>query len=333
MGKYKGFVNLSVSAIDEPSPSSRTPQLIGISDQKENYANLKETLHGVNSEMDRIQREGIEINGELVGFSFYLCADYKFLLLVCGFKEANSRYACIFCEAANCFYHKKGHKRRAKIAKGDIGVVRDYLFPAIPVDRIVIDILHLFLRTSDKLLLLICREVADESLLDFVEIVRGNIVCRGKIVLADGKVDFRNLDSNDRRKILNFFASSTCLVDFLGSSRGPRIRLLIVKFLKVIETLASCDDPDVVKLETSTFSEMFLANYQTSMVTPYLHMVLEHCHELVAKIGCLNTFTQQHVEKLNHSATSAFFSVTNFKDGKKQIMQQHGRRLILSNLE
>ena len=82
---------------------------------------------------------------------------------------------------------------------------RDNLFPAIPADRVVVDVLHLFLRTSDKLFMLICREVPDETLREFVDGLRKNISCRGKIVFSDGKVDFRNLDSNDRRKIIDFF--------------------------------------------------------------------------------------------------------------------------------
>ena len=333
MGKYKGFVNLSVSAIDEPDPVSRSPQLVGISAQKEDYNTLKPAMDEINAEIDSIQKEGIEVDGQLIRFSFYLCADYKFLLLVCGFKEANSKFACIFCESANSAYHKKGQKRREKICKGCIGVFRDNLLPAIPADRVVVDVLHLFLRTSDKLFMLICREVPGENLRDFVDKLRENISCRGKIVFSDGKVDFRNLDSNDRRKILEFFATSTCLADILGKTRGAQIRILMVKYLKVLEMLRSSDDAAVVETECATFASMFLTLYQSSMVTPYLHIVQNHCHEIVQRVGCLNAFTQQQVEKLNHMATAAYFSATNFKDGMRQVLQQHGRRLILSKLQ
>ena len=107
----------------------------------------------------------------------------------------------------------------------------------------------------------------------------------------------------------------------------------MVKYLKVLETLRSSGDAAVVEAECTTFANMFLALYQSCMVTSYLHVVQNHCHELVERLGCLNTFTQQQVEKLNHMATAAYFSVTNFKDGMRQVLQQHGRRLILSKMQ
>ena len=53
--------------------------------------------------------------------------------------------------------------------------MRDNLFDAIPLSRIVTEELHLFLRTTDKLFVLIRREVSETQAETFVEHMRGVI--------------------------------------------------------------------------------------------------------------------------------------------------------------
>lgn len=186
----------------------------------------------------------------------------------------------------------------------------------------------MYLRVSDKILLLIRRKISDREVDAFVEELRQNISCRGKIYAKDGKVEFANLDCNDRQRIIEFLCSSDLLVRHLGKKRGTEVKLLLAKLAKTMAVFHTSSDPDEIRSNSMTFLKMFLLLFQSSNVTPYIHMMAHHGHQIASRVGCLNDFTQQHVEKLNHFATSTFFTCTNFKDGVRQTMLQHGRRLL-----
>lgn len=330
VGKYGSVVNLSVSLVDEATPARRRPQLIGISSVGETYEALKATMTDINTEIETLQNEGLDIDGCNFKFTFYVGADYKFILLVCGMQAANSNHACVFCDAKKCDYRSPG-KARSRLCPGQPGVSRQNLLPAIPLERIVIDDLHMYLRTSDRLLFSIRREIPEGRVNEFVEVIRSKITCRGKITARDGKVEFSNLDKADRQKIISFLSSSSCLLDFLGQQRGMKLRLLLLKFVKVIDLAASSTDIDSFQCETTTLLKMFLSVFQSTMITPYFHILFFHVGEIIGRIGSLQIFTQQQVEKLNHSVTSSYYHTTNFKNGMRQVMMQHGRRLLASS--
>ena len=328
VGKFKTFTNLSVSLLDEPTPAQRQPQLIAILPGQEDYARLIDIMAHVNLEIAEIERDGIYIDGVRRNVRFFLCADYKFLLTTCGLKSANSNNACLFCECHKASYGVGGARERFQLRAGQPGVVRNHLLPSIPLERTVIDVMHMYLRVSDKILLLIRREISDREVDAFVEELRQNISCRGKIYAKDGKVEFANLDCNDRQRIIAFLCSSDLLVRHLGKKRGTEVKLLLAKFAKTMAVFHTSSDPDEIRSNSMTFLKMFLLLFQSSNVTPYIHMMAHHGHQIASRVGCLNDFTQQHVEKLNHFATSTFFTCTNFKDGVRQTMLQHGRRLL-----
>lgn len=328
VGKFKNFVNLSVSLPDETTVAKRQPRLIGVSTAKETYENLAIILKEISQEIEALQTSGMTINGEQVRFAFYLGADYKLLLCVCGMKCANSGNACIYCDVPKASYGRGVGKARSGYGPKQPGVARKWLLPMIPVSRTVVDALHMYLRTTDRLLLLIRREIPESQAERFVNMLCEKITCRGRIIASDGKVEFSNLVKSDRKKIISYLAESECLTKFL-SNRGERIRTLLREFESVMETVTYSSDPDIIRSQTATFRDNFLRIFQSQCVTPYLHILFFHCHEIVARIGCcLNTFTQQQVEKLNHMVTSSYFSSTNFKNGERQILLQHGRRLL-----
>ena len=328
VGKYRSFLNLSVSLPDEPTPAQRQPRLLEISTAKECWSTLQTLLRPLNNEIEEIQRDGLDVDGSHLSVVFFFGADYKFILLSCGMKDATSNHACIYCESKKCNYFRQGGKIRKGFKVGDPGVAHNPLLPAIPVDRIVIDVLHLFLRTSDKLLMMICREVPEEKVAEFVGHVQQQITCRGKIVARDGKIEFQNCDSKDRVKILNYLVSSDVLVNIIGQKRGTLLRLVLVKYDKALEALRKSADDEEVRRECLGLMKMYISVFQSAMVTPYFHIMFFHCGDIVARVGCLNVFTQQHVEKLNHSVTSTFLTTTNFTNGVRQVLQNHGRRIL-----
>ena len=302
--------------------------LITTTSNIENYENISAILHPINKEIDHLQTNGLAINGKLTKFTFFLGGDYKFLLTACGMNAANSKFACIYCEAEKKdYWRSSGGKRRTDLRVGKCGSVRDNLLDAIPLNNVVIDELHLFLRATDKLFLLIRREISEAQAEGFVEHMRSVISCRGKIVVSNGGVEFSRLDGSDRRRIIRNMTETDVLLTFLGRKRGLQVKCFLGRFMSVLETVHSSSDHDEIRRECETVMKMFLALFQSVMITPYLHILFVHMHEIVRRVGCVSSFQQQSDEKLNHTVTSTFFNATNFKDGPLQIMQRRTRVL------
>jgi len=91
-----------------------------------------------------------------VTLKLWLAADYKFLLVVLGFKGATCKFPCIFCKA-NLSDPREWKVPRPLDERSATGPADpDFsqhcvnLFPFIPRDRCRIDILHMLLRCMDR---------------------------------------------------------------------------------------------------------------------------------------------------------------------------------------
>jgi hypothetical protein len=101
-------------------------------------------------------------NPRHAGVLLWLAADYKFLLVVLGFKGATCKHPCIFCKA--CLSDPKEWKvsRALDERKADDKPDPNFsqhcvnLFPFIPRTRCRIDVLHMLLRCMDRFLTLSC---------------------------------------------------------------------------------------------------------------------------------------------------------------------------------
>lgn len=105
--------------------------------------------------------------------------DWKFLATICGIQSASAQYSCIWCKCpksersntklkwlisdpekgARTIQEIKGKCKISKRSKSRFSCCRDPLFPFIPIKRVVIDILHLFLRITDVLINLLIRDL------------------------------------------------------------------------------------------------------------------------------------------------------------------------------
>ena len=127
-------------------------------------------LQDVIKDIEIISKDGIEVNGERFEVDFHLGADWKFLATVCGIESLNCTHACIWCTCPKNQRHdgekewsltdvSKGARTVELISEGSklsakskkFNCVRVPLFPMIPISRVVIDNLHLFLRIMDNL--------------------------------------------------------------------------------------------------------------------------------------------------------------------------------------
>ena len=128
--------------------------------------------------------EVISIDGKVYQVTWFLGGDWKFLALVCGLDSATSNYACIWCKCPkgersdmtlkwSINDSAKGARSIQEIShKAKLSSNSKYrfncsnkpIFPFIPIERVVIDHLHLFLRISDVLISLLIRDlqIADD---------------------------------------------------------------------------------------------------------------------------------------------------------------------------
>ena len=113
--------------------------------------------------------------------SIFLGGDRKFLALVCGIGKANQDYACIWCKCPRI--HRWDTSKHWSITDPKMGArslteIHNFssskkfncrtkpLFDFIPLDHVIIDTLHLFLRISDKLIDLLNRELKRCDVID-----------------------------------------------------------------------------------------------------------------------------------------------------------------------
>ena len=111
----------------------------------------------------------ISIGDKRFEIEYFLCSDLKFLAIVCGIEAANSTYACVWCKCPAA--ERYDMEKQWPVSEGEQGArsVKEIsecctkskkkrfncshppLFPTIPIDHVVTDVLHLFLRITDIL--------------------------------------------------------------------------------------------------------------------------------------------------------------------------------------
>ena len=147
--------------------------------QTGSYESMSICLQNVMKDVEQISKEGIEVDDKIFEVDLYLGADWKFLTTVCGIESLNCSHACIWCTCPKKDMYNgekewsltdtskgahtiesicEGSKLSAK-SKKKFTCARIPLFPMIPISRVVIDNLHLFLRITDNLVNLLITDL------------------------------------------------------------------------------------------------------------------------------------------------------------------------------
>ena len=123
--------------------------------------------------------EVLTIEGNVYKIIFFLGGDWKFLATVCGIESASAEYSCIWCKCSKSQRSNMELKwsisdplngartieeirEKSKLSKRNklrFSCCREPIFPFIPITRVVIDSLHLFLRITDVLINLLIRDL------------------------------------------------------------------------------------------------------------------------------------------------------------------------------
>ena len=153
---------------------------------------------------------------------YFLGGDLKFLAIVCGIEAANAKYACIWCKCASsdrwdmsmdwsAFDKFKGARtvdeieQLSKLSKAKcFSCCAVPIFKFIPIDHVIIDTLHLFLRISDVLINLLIQDLRRQDGIAKATLDRekhSNVVSYETFLNTVCKIHFRWYTSQETKQL------------------------------------------------------------------------------------------------------------------------------------
>ena len=331
----------------------------------EDYEQLRLGLHDI---LNEIQKNGLVVNGTKYEIDFLLGGDWKFLACVCGIDSATATHSCIWCICSKNERHLdkqwsivdeecgartvKGMNAAAALPKGSkkkFNCSNPPLFSMIPMHKVIIDNLHLFLRISDLLINLL---ILDIRRLDGIEKAcsseLGKYQNLSKYIelLKECKIPFHFYMCKDSKKLKwhdltgpekhRLFARIDLPNAFPTIPHVQKIQCIWEEFRRLNSLLSSesFTESEIASFTVSAKSwrSNFLEVYQSKNVTPYMHAFVCHVPEFLRIHGAIVPFTQQGLEKLNDSLTQFFYRGSNHRDQEAltQMLQKANRITYLS---
>lgn len=319
----------------------------------ENYTDLLESLEDIRDEIQHLK--SLSLDGVQYGVEFFLGADWKYLALIIGIEAANARYSCIWCTCPSEDRHDiskewsfrdkdKGARtiediqRLAALKKrGSVkfGCARQPIFPSIPIDHVIPDVLHLFLRICDVLINLLILElrrldgIEKSKLQTFDRSKTRHVVKYEEFLNNECKISFhmyldkekktlkwRDLRGPEKIQLLKVVNLPNLFPEI---NNATKIQEIWVEFREIYGVLRSTTPLSTSEVKTFKsriwkWLTLFLSVYQTKHVTPYMHLLVSHIPEFLEKYGTISQFSQQGLEKLNDDITKDYFRSTNHRD-------------------
>ncbi len=218
------------------------------------------------------------------------------------------------------------------------GYINPPIFDFIAFDKIVVDLLHLFLRITDKLFELLLRRLQmlddplgknkksnindwpfTKSFFDYVE-YKCNVTAPFYFKERDNAstIKLRKLNQNERLSIFNnMLALEQILPLAIRNDMGIlRLTRLFNEFKEIMKQITEVDENNFsleTKNELSARLKKWLHDYirMDSKITPYIHIFVYHIPDLIESHKNLNLFSMQGMEKANHFVKINFFRQTN----------------------
>ncbi|KAL5494030.1 hypothetical protein EMCRGX_G015299 [Ephydatia muelleri] len=194
----------------------------------EDYDTISTAFAATFQEIDGLQQLGfVAVNGVSYNIELFFSSDMKFMLTMLGLNAANSIYACPKCTVhRDCrwdvskpesYYSTTmartlvtnrrafaSHGRTAAVHQGSV----NRPLTAIPVDHMMIDELHLFLRIFDVMLrnLIKMSEPQTQQLVAYIRSC-GVSFTIWESESSDGKVEWTSLTGEAKKKVLKLLPS------------------------------------------------------------------------------------------------------------------------------
>ena len=297
----------------------------------------------------------IVINNTPDRIKYIAAGDLKWLSAVSGINAGNSLYPCPWCtwkvkdKAVEADIHEKfsirgrSHengkicleKKKDKSSDARQGYIEKSLFSFIEFDSMVVDVLHMYLRITDKLIAMLLvrleklegNKSSDLTQRPLTSIFKKflEIDCNitlpffTKIKDSKAKTKLRQLNSNERMKIFNkLFEDDKALIDLFPKKYKTDATLVCLnklyhKFKIILEIIKRDNRQNFDKKALISLLKEWLKEFITiePKITPYIHILCFHVPEFIEVHGNLNLFSMQGLEKLNHFAKSNYFRQTN----------------------
>ena len=330
----------------------------------EDYEELSSGLQDICEEAADLQM--VTIQDKIYNIKFFLGGDWKYLATICGIESASAEYSCIWCKCpksqryntdlewsitdpskgARTTQEIKEKSMLSKSSKVRFSCCRAPLFPFIPMEQVVIDTLHLFLRISDILINLLIRDLrikdgitkaSDVPCDSYTKSYENflNDVCKirfkWKIDRQSKEIKYRDLTGPEKVRL---HKNIDIPVLFPELHKKDQLGRLWRDFFLLINTINNEEFDNVKELHTKikAWVKLFLSIYQRKDVTPYIHAFMMHVHEFITLHGNLVSFSQQGLEKLNDFSTKQFQLASSHRD-IESLQQMLEKRNRIENLE
>lgn len=314
--------------------------VIALLNTEEKYEQLSDALKDIEEEIKSTQ--SLTIDGHKFQIKYFFSADMKYLAVCLGLQAANADYSCIWCKCPKEERHKTTKSWEDKLRtieeiqqlalRKKYGCIQQPIFPSIPIDHVIPDILHLFLRISDVLINLL---ILGLRRMDGIEKFRESEFKQTKAKNLDQYITFLNVnckisfhmyvdkeskhlkwrDLTGPEKVRLFKAIKIPEL-FPALPNGEKVQQLWNNLQSIYKDLWSpkkLDEPEIKKFanKAKSWISLFADTYQTRHVTPYMHVLVAHIPTFLKKFGSLAIYSQQGLEKLNDEITKAYFKSTN----------------------
>ena len=331
--------------------------------QKEDRASIEICLKEIIEKLCAINQ--ININEKMFNIKFLVGGDLKWISNVFGIVAANGSYPCPWCtfkvearleqNRINETWSINGRNSEEFnecINKSNVDENKGYkaqiLFPCIDYGDVVVDLLHMVLRITDKLLeglLFRLQELEFDPNLDnadvnspdwerrpLTKILADFIEFECKITHpfyigqkndSDSIIKIRKLNQNERFRMINGLfnergrtLASIFPIMFNGNNIQrdmgiQRYNKLFKEFIEIIKAIKDFESFDKINLQERL--RVWLKDFIRiePKITPYIHIFCYHIPELIEKYSDLNIFSMQGMEKLNEFLKINFFRQTN----------------------
>jgi hypothetical protein len=338
-------------------------------------------------ELKQLQLDGIKIGEQQLGIQFKLGGDLFFIAHMMGINNANSKHPCPWCsfnakktieinkEWPISRSHEESKKKllippTKKKKKNDasvtdtqtLGYKYEPIIDFISYDNVVVDVLHLLLRVSEKIFV---------SLIKKINVLEGNIdsadfknrpilkhffdvlsnFCKVykpfTIVNVPGKekeIKMRSLNGNETLRIFetlskdgmelsNFFSDESEDNEFV--TKFPNFKIedfdnenyVWLHFYQLFSTIKGYNEkPEIEKInELRKKLKDWLEHFlilSPGSIPPYVHIFVYHVPEMIERHLNLNFYNQQGLEKIGDFIKSYYFRSTNRNRKQKKYLHQ-----------
>lgn len=375
VGKHLHVINITFTILEEGSRamSAEGNHLVAVVKVPENYDSLFVALGDIRNEVEGLSK--IYVGNQCFEIEWFLGGDWKFLACVCGLGAAHATRPCIWCKCSlydhydptkswSLIDESKGARTvkeiqdllKHKCQATYYNVKHAPLFPSIPLDHVIIDPLHLFLRICDNLINLLILQLRKEDAIEKKKNFSEGLD-RSKYIHVAGwekylnetlkipfnwyvckeskKLKWRDLTGPEKLKLFQDININQVLPNFKDSAK---IQKLWSDFYEIAGLLSSTNQNEISVQEfsnkTKLWLDLFLSLYQMKHVTPYMHALVWHVPEFLHLYNSICPFTQQGLEKLNDKTTKDFFRSTNQRgiDALFQLVQKRNRMEYLEDM-